>query len=72
MKSLFALMLGAGIISVTLGTASTPAYALGGCGRDAHRGPNGHCVYGGQNQNWCERQTGHPATHMRDGTWRCL
>jgi hypothetical protein len=72
MKSLFALLLGTGIVSVALVPVSTPAYALGGCGGNAHRAPNGQCVRGGQNQGWCEKQTGHPATHMRDGTWRCI
>lgn len=72
MRSLLALLLGTGLVSIALASASTPAYALGGCGANAHRGPNGQCVFGGQNQGWCEKHTGHPATHMPDGTWRCL
>ncbi len=72
MKSLFVSLLGAGIVTAALASAATPAYALGGCGHNAHRAPNGQCVFGGQNQAWCEKQTGHPATRMPNGTWRCL
>lgn len=72
MKSLLTLLLGAGIVSAVVASASMPAYALGGCGANAHRAPNGDCVPGGQNQGWCEKQTGHPATHMPDGTMRCI
>ena len=72
MKYLSALLFGAGIVSAALWLAPTPAFALGGCGGNFHRAPNGQCVPGGQNQGWCMKQTGHPATHMPDGTWRCL
>jgi hypothetical protein len=52
--------------------AATPALALGGCGPNRHRDGAGYCVFGGQNQNWCLRKTGHTATQMPDGTMRCL
>jgi hypothetical protein len=69
MKGLLAVLLGIGILSGVF--ASTPAYALGGCGENYHRGSDGRCYWGGQNQDWCIKQTGHAATHMPDGTWRC-
>ena len=72
MKKLSVALLGAVILSAALSSAVTPAFALGGCGPNAHRGPGGACVFGGQNQAWCLRQTGHPATRMPDGTLRCL
>jgi hypothetical protein len=31
----------------------------------------GECVWGGQNQDWCLRRTGHRATRMPNGTLRC-
>lgn len=56
---------------VTL-TAACPALALGGCGPNGHRNHYGRCVFGGQNQAYCLRRTGHYATYMPDGTVRCL
>ena len=67
-----ALLLGVVILSTALSSVVTPALALGGCGPNGHRNGWGRCVFGGQNQAWCLRRTGHPATRMPDGTLRCL
>jgi hypothetical protein len=72
MKNLSAALLGAVILSTAISLVATPAFALGGCGPNRHRDGWGHCVFGGQNQSWCLRKTGHPATRMPDGTLRCL
>jgi hypothetical protein len=49
-------------VAVLMAALSTaPAYALGGCGPNGHRNGWGRCVWGGQNQAWCLRQTGHTA-----------
>ncbi|SFK19531.1 GCG_CRPN prefix-to-repeats domain-containing protein [Methylocapsa palsarum] len=72
MKKLSAALLGALIFSATLLSVVAPASALGGCGPNRHRNAWGYCVYGGQNQNWCLRTTGHTATRMPDGTLRCF
>jgi hypothetical protein len=73
MKVLSAALFGIAVLSIAQWLTSTPAQALGGCGRNAHRaGYFGPCVPGGQNQDYCIRRTGHPATRMPDGTWRCL
>jgi hypothetical protein len=71
MKKLSAALLGVVIISATVATAVTPAFALGGCGPNRHRNPWGVCVWGGQNQAWCMRHTGHAATPGPNGTWWC-
>ncbi len=68
MKRLLAALLGIVILSTTL----TPAFALGGCGPNYHRNAWGYCVWGGQNQNWCLRHTGHRATYVGNGIWRCF
>jgi hypothetical protein len=57
---------------MAISAAVAPAYALGGCGPNAHRNHWGQCVFGGQNQGWCVHHTGHVATRMPDGTLRCL
>jgi hypothetical protein len=67
-----AALLGIVVLSATLSFLATPASALGGCGPNGHRDGWGHCVFGGQNQAYCIRRTGHPATRMPDGTLRCL
>jgi hypothetical protein len=72
MKKLSFKVLGIVIISATLSSAVSPAFALGGCGPNRHRNGWGQCVWGGQNQDWCLRTTGHPATRMPNGTLRCL
>src|ERR1700758_506432 len=71
LMKIYAALLGALVLGVTLSSVTTPALALGGCGPNAHRGPGGVCLPGGQNQDWCIRKTGHPATRMPDGTLRC-
>jgi hypothetical protein len=72
MKKLSIKLLGAVIISTALSSAVSPAFALGGCGPNEHRNGCGQCVWGGQNQDWCLRKTGHPATRMPNGTLRCI
>jgi hypothetical protein len=71
LKKLSAALLGLSVLSAVL-SAATPASALGGCGANAHRNGNGVCVYGGQAQGWCEKQTGHVATKMPNGEMKCL
>jgi hypothetical protein len=71
-KNFSAALLGLVILSTALSAAVTPALALGDCGPNGHRNAWGRCVFGGQNQDWCIRKTGHPATRMPDGTLRCL
>ena len=71
MKKFSLALLGAVVLSTILSVTATPAFALGGCGPNAHRDGNGWCVPGGQNQDWCIRQTGHQATRMPDGTMVC-
>ena len=70
-KRLFPAWIGIAVLTTTL-SAVSPALALGGCGPNAHRNGWGQCVFGGQNQAWCVRKTGHVATRMPDGTLRCL
>ena len=41
MKKLSAALLGAVIVSTALASAAAPAFALGDCGRNGHRGPLG-------------------------------
>ena len=72
MKKLSVGLFGIAILSIGLFSFATPAAALGGCGPNGHRNAWGHCVFGGQNQAWCIRRTGHPATRMPNGTLRCL
>src|ERR1700677_3572806 len=72
MKKLSIKLLGIVLISATLSSAMTPAFALGGCGPNRHRNGWGECVWGGQNQDCCLRRTGHPATRMPNGTLRCF
>jgi hypothetical protein len=72
MKKLFAGLLGVAVVSTAIWSMTTPASALGGCGPNGHRDRWGHCVFGGQNEDWCIRKTGHPAVRMPDGTLRCL
>jgi hypothetical protein len=72
MKKFSSALLGVVVLSIAMSSVATPASALGGCGPNRHRDGWGHCVFGGQNQDWCLRRTGHPATRMPDGTLRCL
>jgi hypothetical protein len=71
MKALRPVLLGAAIAAATLSSVA-PAFALGGCGPNGHRDAWGRCEWGGQNQNWCLRQTGHPSTYVGHGVWRCF
>ena len=71
MKSLKTLLLGVAIAAATLSPVA-PADALGGCGVNRHRNAYGRCVWGGQNQNWCLRNTGHRAVYVGGGRWRCF
>lgn len=71
MKSLGTVLLGIVIISATLSSVA-PALALGGCGPNGHRGAYGRCVFGGQNQSWCLRHTGHRAVRARNGNLVCI
>ncbi|MGO9008118.1 MAG: GCG_CRPN prefix-to-repeats domain-containing protein [Beijerinckiaceae bacterium] len=71
MKRLSAALLGVVIISTALSSAVTPAFALGGCGPNFHRNGAGQCVWGGQNQAWCLRHTGHPAVRAPNGEMIC-
>jgi len=71
-KKLSAALLVAATLSAALSSVVTPAFALGGCGPNRHRNAWGACAYGGQNQDWCLRRTGHPATRMPNGTLRCF
>ena len=72
MRKLSRSLLAAGVAGVVLAAAIAPAAALGGCGPNAHRGWGGRCYFGGQNQAWCLRHTGHPATRMPNGEMVCF
>jgi len=63
---------GLAVVAMVVSSLATPAFALGGCGPNGHRGPGGHCVFGGQNQAYCLRTKGHPAVRMPNGTLRCI
>jgi hypothetical protein len=52
-------------------TTAAPAFALGACGWNYHRNWAGLCVWGGQNQAWCLRHTGHRAVRTYNGIWVC-
>ena len=71
MKSLTPLLLGVVVAAATLSSVA-PADALGGCGYNRHRNAYGRCVWGGQNQNWCLRTTGHRRTYVGRGVYRCF
>jgi len=71
MKKLPAVLLGLVIIAATASSSIAPAFALGGCGFNYHRNWAGRCVWGGQNQDWCLRHTGHRAVRTHDGIWVC-
>jgi len=71
MKKFWFTFLGAAVVSTTLSLAITPVVALGGCGANYHRDGNGNCVFGGQNQDYCLKTKGHPATRMPNGTLVC-
>jgi hypothetical protein len=64
-------LLGAVILSTILSSAVAPAFALGDCGPNRHRNAWGYCVWGGQNEGWCVRHTGHVSTPGPNGTRWC-
>jgi hypothetical protein len=68
MKTLATLFIGIVIFS----SSFSSAFALGGCGPNRHRNAWGACVWGGQNQAWCLRHTGHDAVRMPNGNLRCF
>jgi hypothetical protein len=71
-SSAFCAAAGAVILSAVLSSAVTPAFALGGCGPNSHRSSvTGQCIWGGQNQGWCVRHTGHGAVRGPGGTLVC-
>jgi hypothetical protein len=71
MKRISVLLLGVMIFLTGLSSAVAPAFALGGCGPNYHRNAWGRSVWGGQNQNWCLRHTGHVAAYGPNGTRWC-
>jgi len=73
MNKLSATLIGVVILSTAFSSSVTPAFALGGCGPNRHRSSvTGRCVWGGQNQAWCLRHTGHEAVPGPNGTWICI
>jgi hypothetical protein len=73
MKKSSATLLGVVILSIVVSSAVTPAFALGGCGPNGHRSSvTGRCIFGGQNQAWCLRHTGHAAVPGPNGTLICI
>ena len=73
MNKLLATLLGVITLSIDLSYVATPAFALGGCGPNQHRSSvTGQCIWGGQNQAWCLRHTGHRAVRMPNGELVCV
>lgn len=72
MKKLYAMLIGAAVLATVASSSVTPAFALGGCGVNFHRNVYGRCVFGGQNQAWCLRHTGHRASYVGFGRYRCF
>lgn len=64
-------LLAAVILCAALSSSATPALALGGCGPNMHRGAGGRCYWGGQNEAWCLKHTGHPAVRLPNGKKVC-
>jgi hypothetical protein len=62
-----------GVLALTgaILAAVSPAFALGRCGPNGHRDHWGNCRWGGQNQAWCLRHTGHVAFRAADGSMWC-
>ena len=71
MTRLMAKLLGVVVITAAVSSAVSPAFALGGCGPNMHRGWTGRCYWGGQNEGWCLRHTGHTAVRMPNGEMIC-
>jgi hypothetical protein len=64
--------LGIAALTASILAAGSPAFALDGCGFNGHRNHWGRCVWGGQNQSYCLRKTGHPAVMSTNGAWVCV
>jgi len=71
MKKIINACLGGVLVAMAAASAVSPAYALGGCGPNMHRGHNGRCYWGGQNEAWCLHHTGHRAVRMPNGELVC-
>jgi hypothetical protein len=71
-KKTSTLLVGGALALAFLTSAVAPAFALGGCGPNMHRGYGNRCYWGGQNQDWCLRKTGHPAQRMPNGEMACF
>ena len=71
MNKFWLAVLGAVVISTTVSLPASPAFALGGCGENYHRDGHGNCVFGGQDEDYCLKTKGHPATRMPNGTMVC-
>jgi hypothetical protein len=72
-SSAFSAAAGLVVLSAVLSSAVTPAFALGGCGPNYHRSSvTGRCIWGGQNEGWCVRHTGHAAVRGPGGTMVCI
>lgn len=71
MKKSWLALLGAIVLSITLSSAVSPAFALGGCGQNQHRDSNGKCVAGGQREGYCLKTEGHTATREANGKVVC-
>jgi hypothetical protein len=71
MKKVWLTLLGAAVLSTTLSLTVSPAFALGDCGKNYHRDRYGKCVFGGQNEDYCLKTKGHPATREPNGTMVC-
>jgi hypothetical protein len=71
MKKLSSALFGFVILSTALSSAVTPAFALGGCGPNMHRDWMGRCAWGGQNEAWCLKHTGHAAVRAPNGEMIC-
>ena len=66
------MILSALALIAALAATAEPAFALGGCGPNGHRNGWGRCVWGGQNQGWCVRHTGHAAVPDGHGHMICV
>jgi len=71
MKKTPSILFGLALLAALTATVE-PAFALGGCGPNRHRDGWGHCVWGGQNQGWCVRRTGHEAVPDGHGHMICV
>jgi hypothetical protein len=71
MRKFVIALLGTMVFSAGIASLTSPASALGACGPNGHRNAWGRCVFGGQNQAWCVRHTGHVAGFGPGGTRWC-